>query len=67
MQQQQPQMMYHRSPFIPPSTGYYYNHGPSPSSSAPYPYSAEPNYIGGDDNNAAHMFNDENTSSCCIM
>lgn len=67
MQQQQPQMMYHRSPFIPPSTGYYYNYGPSPSSSASYPYSAEPNYIGVDDNNAAHMFNDENTSSCSIM
>ncbi|BFG17176.1 hypothetical protein CerSpe_034500 [Prunus speciosa] len=62
MQQQQPQMMYHRSPFVPPSTGYYYNYSPSP---APYPYSAEPNYSG--NNTAAHMFSDENTSSCSIM
>ncbi|PRQ40896.1 putative heavy metal-associated domain, HMA [Rosa chinensis] len=67
MQQQQPQMMYHRSPFSPPSTtGYYHNYGPTPSS-VPYPYSAEPNYSNGDGNNAAHMFNDENTSSCSIM
>ncbi|KAL6187636.1 hypothetical protein ACLB2K_039034 [Fragaria x ananassa] len=66
-QQQQPQMMYHRSPYIPPSTtGYYPNYGPIPSS-APYPYTAEPNYGGDDGNNAAHMFNDENTSSCSIM
>ncbi|XP_050375379.1 heavy metal-associated isoprenylated plant protein 37 [Argentina anserina] len=67
-QQPQPQMMYHRSPFIPPSTtGYYPNYGPSPSFDL-YPYGAEPNYGGGGDvNNAAHMFSDENTSSCSIM
>lgn len=63
--QQQPQMMYHRSPFIPPNTGYYYNHTP------PYSYpEPQPNYNG--DHSAAastssHMFSDENTSSCSIM
>lgn len=66
-QQQQPQMMYHRSPFVPPTTGYYYNYSPSPSPSPnpSYPYT-EPNYYSGH-NSAAHMFSDENTSSCSIM
>ncbi|KAK1552455.1 hypothetical protein Q3G72_017391 [Acer saccharum] len=63
-QQQQPQMMYHRSPFIPPTTGYYYNHTPLPYS---YPPEQQPNYSGGDHSSAAHMFSDENTSSCSIM
>lgn len=64
MQQQQPQMMYHRSPFVPPSTGYYYNHNPCP----PPPYSyPEPYYTNNGDNSASHMFSDENTSSCSIM
>lgn len=56
---QQPQMMYHRSPFIAPNTGYY-NYAPSP-----YPY-GEPIYSG-DHSSAAHMFSDENTSSCSVM
>ncbi|KAL2546039.1 heavy metal-associated isoprenylated plant protein 37 [Forsythia ovata] len=56
---QQPQMMYNRSPLIPPTTGYYYNYGP-----AAYTYS-EPGYSG--DHSATHMFSDENTSSCSIM
>ncbi|KAM1299658.1 heavy metal-associated isoprenylated plant protein 37-like [Malus sylvestris] len=68
-QQQQPQMMYHRSPLVPPSTGYYnYNPSPGPSfypAAAAYPYGGEPNY--GSNNTAAHMFSDENTSSCSIM
>ncbi|KAJ7943027.1 Heavy metal-associated domain protein [Quillaja saponaria] len=59
--QQQPQMMYNRSPFIPPTTGYYYNY----SSPAPH-YYTQPNYSGGD-HSAAHMFSDDNTSSCSIM
>ncbi|KAK9276035.1 hypothetical protein L1049_005566 [Liquidambar formosana] len=58
--QQQPQMMYQRSPFIPPSTGYYYNYCPSPYS---YTY---PNHSGGD-HSASHMFSDENTSSSCSI
>ncbi|PON98194.1 Heavy metal-associated domain containing protein [Trema orientale] len=69
MQQQQPQVMYQRSPFIPPSTGYYYNYSPYPAQAAPspIPYSSypEPNY--GSDSSAAHMFSDENTNGCSIM
>lgn len=61
---QQPQMMYHRSPFIPPNTGYCYNYSP-----APYSYPEQANYSS--DHSAAaattHMFSDENTSSCSIM
>ncbi|KAA8532590.1 hypothetical protein F0562_032594 [Nyssa sinensis] len=60
--QQPPQMMYHKSPLIPPSTGYYNNYNYSP---VPYTYSTEPNYNG--DHSATHMFSDENTSSCSIM
>lgn len=62
---QQPQMLYHRSPLVPPSTGYYYNYNPySPS----YSYPHEPCYnTTTGDNSAAHMFSDENTSSCSIM
>ncbi|XP_050235354.1 heavy metal-associated isoprenylated plant protein 37 [Mercurialis annua] len=70
--QQQPQMMYHRSPFVQPNTGYYYNNYSS-ASAAPYPYNeAYPtNYNGGCNSNSGaattHMFSDENTSSCSIM
>ncbi|XP_021887128.1 heavy metal-associated isoprenylated plant protein 37 [Carica papaya] len=60
--QQQPQMMYHRSPFIPPNTGYYYNY----SHAAPYSYPEHPNG-NGDHSAATHMFSDENTGSCSIM
>ncbi|XP_020222672.1 heavy metal-associated isoprenylated plant protein 37 [Cajanus cajan] len=64
--QQQPQMMYHRSPFVPPNTGYYYNH--SGYSPAHYSYSyGLPSYPGGDDHTAAHMFSDDNTSSSCSI
>ncbi|XP_059655415.1 heavy metal-associated isoprenylated plant protein 37 [Cornus florida] len=60
---QQPQTMYQRSPFIPPSTGYYYNYNYNP---IPYNYNtySEPNSNG---DQATHMFSDENTSSCSIM
>ncbi|XP_068332615.1 heavy metal-associated isoprenylated plant protein 37-like [Pyrus communis] len=67
--QQQPQMMYHRSPLVPPSTGYYnYNPSPGPSfypAAAACPYGGEPSYSS--NNPAAHMFSDEITSSCPIM
>ncbi|KAH6814949.1 Heavy metal transport/detoxification superfamily protein [Perilla frutescens var. frutescens] len=53
---QQPQMLFNRSPFVPPSTGYYYNYGAS----------AAPPYDGGD-HAGSHMFSDENTSSCRVM
>ncbi|KAM7275044.1 hypothetical protein ACFE04_016910 [Oxalis oulophora] len=64
--QQQPQMMYNRSPYIQPNTGYYYNsfYGPVPYSY----YTENPNHHG--DNHyqsadASHMYSDENTSSSC--
>ncbi|KAG2700774.1 hypothetical protein I3760_06G012700 [Carya illinoinensis] len=59
--QQQPQMMYNRSPFVPSSTGYCYNYVPNPN---PYPHT-EPYYSGHD--SAIHMYSEENTSSCSIM
>ncbi|PIN09516.1 Copper chaperone [Handroanthus impetiginosus] len=55
LQNRQPQMMYNRSPIIPPTTGYYYNYGQ-------VPYSG---YHG--EHSATHMFSDENTGSCSIM
>lgn len=64
---QQPQMMYQRTPYIPPSTGYYYNYGPP----NPYSYNAynEPNYSHAThDSEAAQVFNDdERTDGCSIM
>lgn len=68
--QQQPQMMYQRSPIVTPNTGYYsYNYN---NNYAPPNYSyAIPNYYyfnPGNDHSAAHMFSDDNTcSSCSIM
>ncbi|XWS22816.1 hypothetical protein CRYUN_Cryun29cG0068400 [Craigia yunnanensis] len=59
--QQQPQMMYHRSPLIPPITGYYYNYNPSP-----YSFPEAPNY-NADHSAATHMFSDDNTSSSCSI
>ncbi|XP_068638894.1 heavy metal-associated isoprenylated plant protein 37-like [Aristolochia californica] len=50
----QPQMMYHRSPYVPPYTGYY-QYYPSPS------YQSENADYG------AHMFNDDNANSCVVM
>lgn len=60
-QQPQPQMMYHRSTFVPSNTGYYYNYSP-----AAYPYIEQPNY-NVSNSAATHTFNDETTSSCSIM
>lgn len=51
----QPQMLYNRSSFAPPSTGYY---GPA---------AAYNGGGGGGDHAASHMFSDDNTSSCMIM
>lgn len=55
----QPQMMYHRAPIIPPTTGYYYNYCSAPTTSS-YPESSGAN-------SATHMFSDENTDSCAVM
>ncbi|GAU24292.1 hypothetical protein TSUD_48800 [Trifolium subterraneum] len=69
MQQQQPQMMYHRSPYVPPNTGYYYNNYNNyiPPNATNYSSYAMPSYPT-EDNSAAHMFSDDNTtSSCSIM
>ncbi|MCH91334.1 heavy-metal-associated domain protein, partial [Trifolium medium] len=68
MQQQQPQMMYHRSPYVPPNTGYYYNYNNYiPPNATNYSSYANPSYPT-EDNSAAHMFSDDNTtSSCSIM
>ncbi|KAF5751857.1 heavy-metal-associated domain-containing family protein [Tripterygium wilfordii] len=65
MNRQQPQMMYNRSPYIPPSTGYYYNgYYPAPSY-YPEQQREEPNF--GGDHSGASAINDENSSSCSIM
>ncbi|KAK6931008.1 Heavy metal-associated domain, HMA [Dillenia turbinata] len=64
MAMQPPQMMYHRSPLVPPYTGYYYNCNYSPPSCT---YAEAPNYHSNDHHSAAHMFSDENTNGCSIM
>jgi len=62
--QQQPQMMYHRSPFVPPNTGYYYNYNNYIPANYSYANACYPT----EDHSAAHMFSDDNTtSSCSIM
>lgn len=72
MQQQQPQMMYNRSPFIPPATGYYYNNSnnygqvPYTTYADPYCYTAAAAAAAQSATNT-HMFSDENPSSCSIM
>ncbi|XP_019707202.1 uncharacterized protein [Elaeis guineensis] len=53
----QPRMMYHRSPQIPPYTGYY-NLYPSPY----YPNNQSEN-----DDYGVHLFSDENTRGCVVM
>ncbi|KAK8655623.1 hypothetical protein V6N13_108197 [Hibiscus sabdariffa] len=61
--QQQPQMMYHRSPSIPPSTGCYCNYNPPP-----YSFPEVPNYNADHQSTTtAHMFSDDNTSSICSI
>lgn len=63
----QPQMMYSRSPFVPPMTGYYPGYGP-----AQYP-SAEPvGYYGGVGGGGGggggdRVFSDDNASSSCSI
>ncbi|MCD7451843.1 hypothetical protein HAX54_013556 [Datura stramonium] len=72
MQQQQPQMMYNRSPFIPPATGYYYNnsnnYGQVPCTSFADPYYYTSGAAAADQSATnTHMFSDENPNSCSIM
>ncbi|KAJ0677820.1 putative heavy metal-associated domain, HMA, heavy metal-associated domain superfamily [Helianthus annuus] len=71
MQHQQPQMMYNRSPIVPPATGYLYNYNPAPYSYNEYHHGyymgANGGGGGGGRNSAADMFSDENTSSCSVM
>ncbi|KAL9229268.1 hypothetical protein vseg_004753 [Gypsophila vaccaria] len=56
-QHQQPQMMYQRTPYIPPSTGYYHNYNV-----APHGYTAPETPA------SSHVFSDDNTGgSCAIM
>ncbi|XP_028757774.1 heavy metal-associated isoprenylated plant protein 37-like [Neltuma alba] len=71
--QQQPQMMYQRSPIVTPNTGYYcYNYNNSSSSNnnyipPNYSYALPNYYYPGNDHSAAHMFSDDNTSSSCSI
>ncbi|XP_054776040.1 heavy metal-associated isoprenylated plant protein 37-like [Prosopis cineraria] len=72
MKQQQPQMMYQRAPFVPPSTGYYwnnscnYNNNTYSPAIASYSHHQLPNYFG-EDHCAADMFSDDNTNSSCSV
>ncbi|KAK4358391.1 hypothetical protein RND71_024001 [Anisodus tanguticus] len=72
-QQQQPQIVYNRSPFISPATGYYYNNSSnSYGGQVPYTSYVDPYYYtsgAAADQSATntHMFSDENPSSCSIM
>ncbi|XP_077211174.1 uncharacterized protein LOC143846585 [Tasmannia lanceolata] len=50
----QPQMMYHRSPVLPPYTGL-------------YQYNPDPNYQSDNADYGAYMFSDENANNCAIM
>ncbi|KAM0019925.1 putative heavy metal-associated domain, HMA, heavy metal-associated domain superfamily [Helianthus debilis subsp. tardiflorus] len=70
MQHQQPQMMYNRSPIVPPATGYFYTYNPAPYSYNEYHhgyYMGANGGGGGGRNSAADMFSNENTSSCSVM
>ncbi|KAL4385406.1 hypothetical protein GQ457_15G003890 [Hibiscus cannabinus] len=53
MHQHQQQMMYHRTPMVPPSTGYYYNHNP-----LPYTFPEVPHY---------NVSDEKPENSCLIM
>ncbi|KAF9673974.1 hypothetical protein SADUNF_Sadunf10G0079500 [Salix dunnii] len=56
---QQPQMLYHRSSYNLPTTGYFYH---------PHPYAEQSNYSGGSSSAAStEMFSDGNSSSCPII
>ncbi|XP_057477248.1 heavy metal-associated isoprenylated plant protein 37-like [Actinidia eriantha] len=67
--QQQPQMMYQRSPYIPASTGYYYsNNYNNYNPAVPYGYyTDQPNYNSDHHSGTTQVFSDENTSSCSVM
>lgn len=59
----QPQVMYNRSPHIPPYTGYYY---PSPYYQSLY-YNHHPETGGGAGHGDHHPFSDECSSGCVVM
>ncbi|KZV18496.1 hypothetical protein F511_25342 [Dorcoceras hygrometricum] len=59
---QQAQMMYNRSPFIPQTTGFYSGYG-----AVPHGFNEPGRYYHAGNHSSAHMFSDENTSSCSIM
>ncbi|KAL8218662.1 hypothetical protein R6Q57_022035 [Mikania cordata] len=67
MQYQQPQMMYNKSSITPPATAYYCNYYSAPNTCNELPQNYYYTTGGGGDNSAAHMFSDENTSSCSVM
>jgi len=67
MHQQQPvpqMMMYQRSPYIPPNTGYYYNYNITPYSYMEPSYGSTPV---APESSPSQMFNDENTSTGCSI
>lgn len=66
MHQQQPvpQMMYQRSPYIPPNTGYYYNYNITPYSYMEPCYGNTPL---APESSPPQVFNDENTSNSCSV
>ncbi|CAH9104874.1 unnamed protein product [Cuscuta epithymum] len=63
----QAQMMHNRSPFIPPSTGYYYNYGqcqpPYPTYVDPYLHYHHP----ANDQSAVNVSSEENPGTCSVM
>lgn len=66
MHQQQPvpQMMYQRSPYIPPNTGYYYSYNITPYSYMEPCYGNTPL---APESSPPQVFNDENTSNSCSV
>ncbi|KAJ6689594.1 hypothetical protein OIU85_005954 [Salix viminalis] len=65
-----PQMMYqyHRSPYNPPTTGYYYDHSPTPYPYPyPGPYTEQPNYNGDHSAASTEMSSDESSTGCSVM
>ncbi|KAJ6726279.1 HEAVY METAL-ASSOCIATED ISOPRENYLATED PLANT PROTEIN 37 [Salix purpurea] len=65
-----PQMMYHRSPYNPPTTGYYYDHSPTPYPYPypyPDPYTEQPNYSGDHSAASTELSSDESSTGCSVM
>ncbi|KAJ6318370.1 hypothetical protein OIU76_013833, partial [Salix suchowensis] len=56
---------YHRSPYNPPTTGYYYDHSPAPYPYPdPDPYTEQPNYNGDHSAASTEMSSDESSTGC---